>query len=871
MVTSIPIPKYSDIEIRPIVFNNCTEDLWRHGARTRGYPQYEIYDKCNRVLAQARFYQSQQEEIQFLLRQLLNHNLYSVLPELNQTPSMYNYEPRYNNRPADLPNPHKMKLTAETVNDTAQVRGRRGFGSILAKAIPGLITLVIESVSSYIKGKQQQRINTAVEELRSDDNKIKNDLKQYRNELLMYGRYNLKSLRGIINTINALHKKQSHFEWAVKQKDFNFRKSDMNAVNYNFEVMMYLKNVREEHVVTYREAVKATRDLLDGIAIVTQGRLPRALISDNQLREILGKVDAMVKRNYPDYVLAAKHISHYRDMKMVTFSVDQQAHSLILTFPAFIKNYKQPPLSLYEVETVPVPIIDKNVKADSYSQVRIEKSYIAAGTDYYIQLRISELLMCKSMRHIYYCEELFVIKHKSRHSCVSAIFYNLGPATVTKNCRFDYYYNITIPPVILDGGRGVLLANFHGPRSLKCSSVNGGLAKPAPENTYAVVNREFLCDCQLDLEHASVLRQLSSCSKSSSSKMHMKFTINLAFWEMFKKRSPNSASNIQPQYAEEVQTFSVDLYDIQIGKLDQPIDLERFMETMDTNGQKISTVEEREAEQPMQKIMPRWLNNVLVMTCTAMTTVLMIIILVLLAKHFKMKALVSMLAIQTVPPPAEAVNLTATMMSAMIAPDPAIGTKVVCAYPVAVIWQNILGYLVLVYALTQFFRPVTWCKGYKYNKKCALYIFVYDEDHERYSPLKIMSLKGQMHNYRMKYTGEGISLTLVRSWTYDTMTISWGGVQVMDKTDPINLPATVTVALRHKIMTRRIAQQLGEVQYMLKQGSSWHDITDYYRARKKAFNLRVESGDRGVTSSPKKVRKEKSHKKTKVQEEPVEV
>ena len=505
VVTSIPIPKYSDIEIRPIVFNNCSEDLWRHGARTRGYPQYETYDKCNRVLAKARFYQSQQEELQFLLRQLLTHDLYSVLPELNQTPSMYNYEPRKNNRPADLPNPHRMKFTDETVNNTAQIRGRRGFGSILAKAIPGLITLVIESVSSYIKGKQQQRINTAVEELRSDDNKIKNDLKQYRNELLMYGRYNLKSLRGIINTINALHKKQNHFEWAVKQKDFNLRKSDMNAVNYNFEVMMYLKNVREEHVVSYREAVKAARDLLNGIAIVTQGRLPRALISDNQLREILGKVDAMMKRNYPDYVLAAKHISHYRDMKMVTFSVDQQAHSLILTFPAFIKNYKQPPLSLYEVETVPVPIIDKNVKADSYSQVRIEKSYIAAGTDYYIQLRISELLMCKSIRHIYYCEELFVIKHKSRHSCVSAIFYNLGPATVTKNCRFDYYYNITVPPVILDGGRDVLLANFHGPRSLKCSSVSGGLVKPAPENTYAVVNREFLCDCQLSVSLDSLV------------------------------------------------------------------------------------------------------------------------------------------------------------------------------------------------------------------------------------------------------------------------------------------------------------------------------------------------------------------------------
>ena len=149
--------------------------------------------------------------------------------------------------------------------------------------------------------------------------------------------------------------------------------------------------------------------------------------------------------------------------------------------------------------------------------------------------------------------------------------------------------------------------------------------------------------------------------------------------------------------------------------------------------------------------MLRWLNNVLLMTCTAMTTVLMIVILILLAKHFKMKALVSMLAISSLPLLAEAANFTAAVIaSALVAPNPAIRTKVVCTYPVVVIWQNILGYLVIAYAIAQYFRPVTCCKGYKYNKKCALYIFVYDNDHERYSPLKIMSLKGQMHNYRMK-------------------------------------------------------------------------------------------------------------------------
>ena len=77
--------------------------------------------------------------------------------------------------------PYKTKFTAKTLNDTAQKKGKRGFGSMPSKAIPGLITLAIESVNSCIKGKQQQRINTAVTALINDDNKIRNDLRQHRN------------------------------------------------------------------------------------------------------------------------------------------------------------------------------------------------------------------------------------------------------------------------------------------------------------------------------------------------------------------------------------------------------------------------------------------------------------------------------------------------------------------------------------------------------------------------------------------------------------------------------------------------------------------------------------------------------------------
>ena len=52
---------------------------------------------------------------------------------------------------------------------------------------------------------------------------------------------------------------------------------------------------------------------------------------------------------------------------------------------------------MFEIETVPVPIPDKNRNADIYSKVHIHKPYIAVGADYYIQLRMTELVMCNQL------------------------------------------------------------------------------------------------------------------------------------------------------------------------------------------------------------------------------------------------------------------------------------------------------------------------------------------------------------------------------------------------------------------------------------------------------------------------------------------
>ena len=114
----------------------------------------------------------------------------------------------------------------------------------------------------------------------------------------------------------------------------------------------------------------------------------------------------------------------YYDMKLVTFVIDNQKN-LIIQFPVFVQPYTQTKLTLYQIEKVPVSILDANDKAQSYTQLQVEKPYIAVNKETYISLCPQELNTCKRIGYEYFCEELFVVKSKHKYSCASAVYFNL--------------------------------------------------------------------------------------------------------------------------------------------------------------------------------------------------------------------------------------------------------------------------------------------------------------------------------------------------------------------------------------------------------------------------------------------------------------
>ena len=72
-------------------------------------------------------------------------------------------------------------------------------------------------------------------------------------------------------------------------------------------------------------------------------------------------------------------------MKLVTFVIDQK-RNLIIQFPIFIQPYTQQLLILYQLEMVPVPIVDQNTEVQPYTELKIKKPYITLNSETYINI-----------------------------------------------------------------------------------------------------------------------------------------------------------------------------------------------------------------------------------------------------------------------------------------------------------------------------------------------------------------------------------------------------------------------------------------------------------------------------------------------------
>ena len=121
-----------------------------------------------------------------------------------------------------------------------------------------------------------------------------------------------------------------------------------------------------------------------------------------------------------------------------------------------------------------------------------------------------------------------MVKHKSKYSCKSTVYFNLDSHTIKENCKFNFYYTKTdITPTVLDGGNEIILANWPNDKHIICN-INNDIPIRIPSHPYVLVNRSVLCNCGIEAENHFLLESLAAC-QDVNSKLVMYFTVNTAF------------------------------------------------------------------------------------------------------------------------------------------------------------------------------------------------------------------------------------------------------------------------------------------------------------------------------------------------------
>ena len=205
--------------------------------------------------------------------------------------------------------------------------------------------------------------------------------------------------------------------------------------NYAINSVLFLTTVREKYVKMYEKFIEEPKLYFKAIRVLSKGYLPISLLPPSTLEKFLKEVRIAIAKSNKDYDLVLTRLYLYCDMKLVIFGIDNQ-RNLIVQFPVFMQPYTQKRWIMYQIETVPVPILEENEQAFSYIELKIEKLYIALNKETYITLHTQELKMCKRIGYEYYCEELFVVKSKTRYSYTSAIYFNLELDVIRANCEF---------------------------------------------------------------------------------------------------------------------------------------------------------------------------------------------------------------------------------------------------------------------------------------------------------------------------------------------------------------------------------------------------------------------------------------------------
>ena len=113
-------------------------------------------------------------------------------------------------------------------------------------------------------------------------------------------------------------------------------------------------------------------------------------------------------------------------------------------------------------------------------------------TIHHFALQIS---LCANIGYMYYCEYAHLLKKRTEHTCMSAIYYDQESEIKANQCKTIVTFDNTPKSKILDAGNILILLNLQKPWTIACKDVSRVFE--IEYSTYRILNKSELCECSL--------------------------------------------------------------------------------------------------------------------------------------------------------------------------------------------------------------------------------------------------------------------------------------------------------------------------------------------------------------------------------------
>ena len=110
---------------------------------------------------------------------------------------------------------------------------------------------------------------------------------------------------------------------------------------------------------------------------------------------------------------------------------------------------------------------------------------------------------------MYYCEYAHLLKKRTEHTCMSAIYYDQSSHIKAIKCKMIVTFDTLPESKILDTGDILILSNLQKPSTIVCKDVDRTF--DLEYSTYCILNRSEPCECSLTAGNYLLSQAASNC------------------------------------------------------------------------------------------------------------------------------------------------------------------------------------------------------------------------------------------------------------------------------------------------------------------------------------------------------------------------